>query len=455
MAKHRGSPQRENQRNFAKIICCLRQLSQNCWIYIIPSVPLSAGLRAWRSPRGPRPRGFPPRGYRTTKFMKTLKDFNIKNKRILVRCDFNVPLDEKGEIEDDFRIIQTLPTIKYLIKNKAKAILMSHLGEPEGKEVGALRLIPVQKKLAEYLNTTVAKAPDCIGKQVERQMQEMKGGEVLLLENLRFHKEEEENNIKFANELAKLGDIYINDAFGCVHRSHASIVGIPKYLPSGAGFLLEKEIKVLSRAIENPWRPLVAVIGGVKIGTKIKLIKKLLEKADHLLIGGEIANTILAVKGICVGRPLPPEEVSKEVEKINLTSTKLHLPIDALASPDKTGHVYTRIVAPGKVRKDEMILDIGPETIGIFGNIIKGAKMIIWSGPMGLFENSLFERGTKEIAEKIVRNHKAYKIVGGGDTLFAIPDGLMDKFDHVSSGGGAMLSFLSGEKLPGLEALEK
>ena len=388
--------------------------------------------------------------------MRTLKDLDVKNKRVLVRCDFNIPLNKKGDIGDDFRIKQTIPTIEYLIKNKAKVILMSHLDEPKGKVVETLRLTPVQEKLVEYLNLSVTKAPDCIGKEIEKQAEEMKEGEILLLENLRFHKEEKENDRNFSKELAKLADVYINDAFGVSHRAHASIVGVPKYLPSGAGLLLEKEVKILSKVLEKPWRPLVAIIGGVKISSKIKVIKQFLEKADHLLIGGKIANAILVAKGICVGRPWPSEEVAKEIAKFNLTSIKLHLPIDAVASPDETGKFYVRETGPGRVRKDEKLFDIGPETIKMFSEIIEKAKMIIWSGPLGRFEELLFEKGTKVIAEKIAKNHQAFKIVGGGETISALSKfGLREKFDHISTGGGAMLEFLSGEELPGLKILEK
>jgi phosphoglycerate kinase len=387
--------------------------------------------------------------------MRGLRDFNLKNKRVLLRCDFNIPLDDKGKIEDDFRIRQTAPTIKYLIKNKAKIILMSHLGSPGGRVVEELTLTPVQEKLIDILGLSVKKTPDCIGRDTEKQVAKMKEGEILLLENLRFHRGEEANNPNFTKELAKLGDIYINDAFGVSHRAHASIVGLPKHLPSGAGLLLEKEVKVLSTVLKKPWRPLVAIIGGVKIESKIKVIKQFLEKADHLLIGGKIANAILIAKGICIGRPWPSEKVTEEIKKLNLTSTKLHLPIDAIVSPDETGKVYIRESAPGKVRKDEKLLDIGPETINIFSEIIKTAKMIIWSGPLGLFEEPLFEKGTKEVGENIIRNHRAYRIVGGGDTLFALSKfGLREKFDHVSTGGGAMLQFLSGEEFPGLEVLK-
>ncbi len=311
--------------------------------------------------------------------MKTLKELDVKNKRMLVRCDFNVPLDEKGEIEDDFRIIKTLPTIEYLIKKGAKLILMSHRSDDKNLAV-------VRERLEKYL----------------------KGKKFTLLENLRLDKREEENDQGFAKELANLGDIYINDAFGVCHRKHASIVGVPKYLPSGAGFLLEKEVKVLSKVLENPERPLVVIIGGTKVETKTKVIKHFLEKADNVLVGGMIAQSV------------------------NFISSKLCLPIDHKAN-----------------------FDIGSNTIKMFSKIIKTAKMIVWAGPLGKFEDPLYEKGTKKIAKEICKNNKAFKIVGGGDTIFALTKwGLRDKFDHVSTGGGAMLEFLSGEKLPGLKALE-
>ncbi len=333
---------------------------------------------------------------------------------------------------------------------------MSHLGRPEGMVVEGLRFTSVQKKLTEYLGAPIAKAADCIGKKIEKQTIEMKEGEILLLENLRFHKEEEKNYGNFAKEISNLGDIYVNDAFGVSHRAQASIVGVPKYLPSAAGLLFEKEVKILSRVLKDPWRPLIAIIGGVKIESKIKVIKQFLEKADHLLIGGKIGNAILTVKGIYIGRSWPPKEAVKEIEKFKLTSTKLHLPIDAIASPDETGQFYVRELAPAKVRKDEKLLDIGPETIKMFSKIIKDAKMIVWSGPLGLFEEPLFEKGTKAIAEEIAKNHRAFKIVGGGETVSALSKfGLREKFDHISTGGGAMLTFLSGDEFPGLRALEK
>ena len=412
--------------------------------------------------------------------MKTLKDFNFKGKKVLVRCDFNVPLDEKrGMISDDFRIRQTIPTIEYLIKKGGKVILMSHLGRPEGKFIKELSLKPVSQKLEELLKRKVhpvksreagispkAKLfnrvkflPDCQGEKVEKEIEKMRPGEVILLENLRFYKEDEENERNFAKALSKLGDIFVNEAFSVCHRFHASIVGIPKYLPKAPGLLLEKEIKILSQVLKKPWRPLVVVIGGAKVSHKIKVVKKFLEKADQVLLGGKIANVILATKGILLNQPIPEPEVIKEIEKIDLTCPKLHLPVDVLISLAdlETGlkEGYFRQGGPGQIRKDENAYDIGPETIKIFSRIIKEGKMIFWSGPLGMFEEEKFEKGTKEISQTIVRNHPAFKIAGGGDTLLALNKfGLIDKFDHLSIGGGAMLQFLAEETLPGIEALK-
>lgn len=386
--------------------------------------------------------------------MKTIRDFNVKNKRVLIRCDFNVPLDKRGNILNDFRIRVALPTIKYLMKQGAKIILMSHLGRPEGKRVESLKLDPIQEKLLEYLDVSITKAPGCIGKEIEQWVGEMKSGEILLLENLRFYKGEKANDENFAKSLASLADIYINDAFGVCHREHASVVGVPKYLPSAAGFLLAKEIKVLSDVLKRPKRPLVAIIGGVKIETKIKAISFFLEKADHLLFGGTIANSVLGAKGISINIPELNEQTRKEVEKLDLTSSKLHLPVDVIVCLNEKGEGLRQSAIAG-IKKEEMVLDVGPETIDIFSEIIEQAKMIIWNGPLGMFENKKFEKGTKKIALAIAKNEKAFKIAGGGETVEAINKfGLIDKFDHISTGGGAMLAFLSGEKLPGIEALK-
>jgi len=386
--------------------------------------------------------------------MRALKDSEFKNKKVLVRCDFNVPLSEKGVVLDDYRIKQTIPTIEYLIGKGAKVILMSHLDDPKGKIVENLRLGPIQNKLGELISRPITKTKDCIGKEIENLVFKMKPGEIILLENLRFHKKEEEGDLGFAKELSRFGDIFVNEAFSCSHRNHASIAGIPKYLPSVAGLLLEKEIEVLSRVLEKPRRPLVAIIGGIKIETKIKLIEQFLEKADHLLLGSKPAESILAVKGILIGRPLPEKKILEKIEKINLVNPRLHLPIDGQIALPSLEEKYLRVAAIGTLRKEEEVFDVGPETIKVFVKIIKPAKMIIWSGPLGMFEKEPFDKGTREIAEEIAKNYTAFKIAGGGDTISAINKfGLRDKFDHVSTGGGAMLEFLAGEKLPGLEVL--
>jgi phosphoglycerate kinase len=343
--------------------------------------------------------------------MKFLKDFVFKGKRVLVRCDFNVPLSEKGEILDDFRIKKTIPTIEYLIKKGAKVILMSHLGKPKGKVIESLRLDKIQEKLMEYLDLSIVKAPDCVGSEIENWTKEMAEGEILLLENLRFHKEEEENNENFAKELAKLGDIYINDAFACCHRAHASIVGITKFLPSGAGLLLEKEIKSLEKIIQNPAKPLVSIFGGDD--PDFKAIEEISKIADFILIGGLIEN-LLKEQNIKLEFP---EKIIKPIDDVE-----------------------------GK--------DIGQKTIKNFKEKISLAKTIFWSGPLGKIEEKRFQKGTKEIAKAIIESG-AFSVIGGGETIeFINKLGLVEKFSHVSTGGSALLFYLAGEKLPGIEALK-
>jgi len=346
--------------------------------------------------------------------MKTLPDFNFKNKRVLVRCDFNVPLSGQGEILDDFRIKQTIPTIEYLIKKEAKVILMSHLGRPEGKVVEGLRLTPIQEKLMEYLDLSVTKAPDCVGKEVEEWVREMEPGEILLLENLRFHKEEEKGEENFTKNLAKLGDIFINEAFSVCHRSQASVVGITKYLPSGAGFLLEKEIEILSQIIKNPERPLIVIIGGSKVKDKAKVIGKFLEIGDWILVGNLVA---------------------KEIREKEMTMKNL----EKIIFPVLNGQ----------------ILDLDKKTIENFKEKIKMAKTIFWAGPLGKIEEKKYQKGTREIARAIIKS-RAFSVVGGGDTIeFLNKAKVIEKFNHISTGGSALLEFLAEEKLPGIEALEK
>jgi len=345
--------------------------------------------------------------------MKTLRDFNFKNKRVLVRCDFNVPLSESGEILDDFRIKKSMATIEYLIEKKARVVLISHLGRPKGKVVEELRLTQIKDRLTECLDLSVVKTPDCVGPEIEKWSRNMQPGEVLLLENLRFHKEEEENNENFAKELSKIGDIYINEAFSVCHRAHASVVGIAKILPCGAGFQLEKEIKILGDFLKNPEKPLVAVIGGKKVDDKAAVIEKISQMADSILV-----NSL----------------IEKEIKEKNLKfsrSDKIISPIDE--------------VGGGR--------DIGPKTIKLFSEKIGGAKTVFWSGPLGAIEQEEFSSGSEGVALAIIKS-RAFSAVGGGDTVeFISRMGLTEKFSHLSLGGGAMLEFLSGKELPGLKAL--
>lgn len=386
--------------------------------------------------------------------IKTIKDFEVSQKRVLVRCDFNIDFDEKGKILDDYKLERTLPTINYLLEKKAKIILMSHLGRPDGEPKAKCSLKPIARRLEEHLKKPVKFLLDCLGPGVEKAVKVMKPGELILLENLRFHSEEEKNDSNFAREIAKLGEIYINDAFGCAHRAHASTFALAKFLPSGLGILMEEEIKTLSQAMKKKLPPLVAIIGGVKIETKIKLIENLLKEAEHLILGGKIAYNILASKGLCLAGYIPDEEIVKTLERIDITNSRLHLPIDgAILLKDESGS-YFRTAALGQLRKEETFFDIGPETARIFKEVIKTAKTVIWNGPLGKFEDERFTKGSLAIADAIIRS-RAFSIVGGGDTCtFLRRYNLLKEFDFVSTGGGAMLTFLEGEKLPALEALK-
>jgi phosphoglycerate kinase len=383
----------------------------------------------------------------------SLKDFNFQGKRVLLRCDFNVPIKD-GKVLDDFRIKRTLPTLLYLKKSGAKIILLSHLGRPSTK-TKKFSLAPVASKLEELLKEKVKFSKTCISKKLKKEIKKLKPGEILLLENLRFEKGEEANDENFAKSLAELGDVYVSEAFSVVHRNHASVAILPKLLPHFVGFDFLKEIEVLSQVLENPQHPLVVIIGGTKIASKIKIAERFLKIADHLLLGGYLAHIILRVKGICIGKPWPEEEVVKIIKNLDLTNPKLHLPVDVIVSPDQTGEIYTRQTSLGSVRKEEEIFDIGKETIQSFREILKPAKTIFWAGPLGYCEREKFSQGTKQVAEIVVRNYEAYKVVGGGDTISALRKfNLLDKFSFVSTGGGAMLAFLAGKKLPGLEALK-
>ena len=392
--------------------------------------------------------------------MRLLKDADIKNKRVLVRADFNVALDASGRVLDDFRLRATLPTIQYLKEQGAEIILMAHLGRPQDTDKSEaisdkFSLRPIAEKLSELLGQEVRLAPDCVGKETALMADQMKPGEILLLENLRWHGEEEKNDIEFAGQLALLGDIYVNDAFGVSHRAHASVAAITGCLPSCVGFLLAKEVVNLTRVRDNPDHPLVAVIGGAKISTKIKLIQSFLNKAEDVILGGALANTMLHAKGIAIGRSFVETEILPELKNLELTNTKIHLPVDAVLCENKEGTGAFRVGAVGSTGEQELILDIGPDSQKLFASIIARAKMVVWNGPMGLFETKSFDGGTIAVAQAVI-NSGAYSIVGGGETVaFLAKLGFIDKFSFVSTGGGAMMEFLSGEALPGIVALEK
>lgn len=389
------------------------------------------------------------------RFLSKLSPLKIKNKRALVRVDFNVTLDGRGRILDDFRIKACLPTIKYLVKNHVKVVLASHLSKSQltldNKKNTKASLRGISRYLSRLLRRKVFFASDCRGEKIKKTISSLKTGEVLLLENLRFYPEEEENEAKFARELAELADFYVNDGFAVSHRSHASVVGVTKYLPSFAGLLLESEIKNLSRPLKNPSRPLVVIIGGAKVSTKIRLIENFLNKKANVLLGGVIANTALCAKGLSLGKSLVESEIIAELRKLNLSVARLQLPIDVLVGSGKD-KVFLRPI--DRVEREDIIFDIGPKTAKLFGEIIKEAKMIVWNGPMGYFEKKEFSRGTIAIARAIV-SAKAFSIVGGGDTAIILRKlGLLGRYSFVSTGGGAMLEYLAGKRLPGIEALK-
>jgi phosphoglycerate kinase len=376
--------------------------------------------------------------------------------KVLVRCDLNVPI-RNGKVLDDFRIKKLIPTIDYLRNQGAKIILITHLGEPKGRDL-SFSVRPVAKRLWELVQGRLKFVNDTIGKKVEKEIDEMKEGDIVVLENLRFYKEEKQNDDNFSRSLARLGDIFVQDAFGACHRNHSSIVGITKYIDSFPGLLLEEEIRVLSDALVSPDRPLVSIVGGFKVSSKIKVIKSLLDKSDYLLLGGRVANSLLISKGLYVKDLLSSEEeeLMEVAKEINLTDPKLQLPIDGVMGLTNFDEDYSRIGGIGSIRKEEDVYDIGPETIEKYKNILSTAKTIIWNGPLGYFEKEKFSKGTKEIAKMIGQiNREVFSIVGGGETVEAIQKlGIENQFDHISTGGGAMLDFIAGKELPGIKALE-
>ncbi|NLW41376.1 MAG: phosphoglycerate kinase [Tissierellia bacterium] len=391
---------------------------------------------------------------------RTLEDLQVEGKRVLVRCDFNVPMDDEGNITDDRRIVSSLPTIKYLMDNKARVILMSHLGRPKGQPNPKFSLEPVAKRLSELLGkeVTFAKEDMVVSDRVKEVVSNMKDGDVVLLENTRFRKEEEKNEESFAKELASLGDIYVNDAFGTSHRAHASNVGLSNQLPSAVGYLVEKEISVMGKALENPERPFVAILGGAKVSDKIGVIENLLNKVDAILIGGGMAYTFLKAQGYEIGTSILEEdklELAKELlKKAEEKNVRLLLPVDVVVAEEFKNDTNFKQVKIDSIPEDMMGLDIGEETIELFSNEIRGAKTVVWNGPMGVFEMENFKKGTDAIA-KALSETDATTIVGGGDSASAVEKaGYADKITHISTGGGASLEFLEGKTLPGIGAID-
>jgi len=387
---------------------------------------------------------------------KTIKDVPIKGKRVLMRVDFNVPLNKGLKIEDDTRITAALPTIKYAVDNGARLILMSHLGRPKGAD-DSLRMDPVAKRLSELLGKKVTKLNDCIGDEVQKAVSGMKDGDVVLLENLRFHVEEEKNDTNFAKELASLGEIYVNDAFGTAHRAHASTEGVTKYIKiCVAGFLLAKEMEYFDKALSNPPKPFVAILGGAKISDKIMVIENLMKKVDAILIGGGMAYTFLKAHGMEIGSSkleADKIDVAKSImRKAKQLGVKLILPVDHLIA-DKVDAVSNTRVVTDVVPQGWMAVDIGPKTVDEFKKELRNAKMIIWNGPLGVFEITKFSRGTEDVA-RFITGLKAISIIGGGDTAAAIARfGLEHAMTHISTGGGASLEYMEGKVLPGVAAL--
>lgn len=387
---------------------------------------------------------------------KTIRDIDVKDKRVLVRVDFNVPL-KNGVVTDDRRIVAALPTIQYLLDHGAKAvILMSHLGRPKGGPSPEFSMKPVSARLSELLKRPVIQLDDCVGPEVEQAVASAAPGSVIMLENTRFHAGEEKNDLELAQGMARLADIYVNDAFGSAHRAHSSTEGVARFLPAVAGFLMEKELNYLGKALASPERPFVAIMGGAKISDKIAVIRNLLSKVDTLLIGGGMANTFFKAQGYNVGDSLVEDEALDTArELLREGGDKLVLPVDCVVADRFDADAQSKVVAINEVPAGWRILDIGPATVAHFGNRLQGAKTVVWNGPMGVFEFPRFAEGTFAIAKVLAGLQGATTIVGGGDSAAAVEkSGLADKFSHISTGGGASLEFLEGRVLPGVAALQ-
>ncbi|MGY4797291.1 phosphoglycerate kinase [Lysinibacillus fusiformis] len=387
---------------------------------------------------------------------KTMKDIDVKGQRVFVRVDFNVPMAD-GAITDETRIRAAIPTIEYLVEQGAKVILASHLGRPKGEVKEDMRLTAVGIRLAELMGKPVTKLDESIGQAVEEAVANMQDGDILLLENVRFHAGEEKNDPTLAQQFAQLADIYVNDAFGAAHRAHASTEGIAKHIPAVSGFLMQKELDVLGKALSNPEHPFTAIIGGAKVKDKIGVIESLLEKVDHLIIGGGLSFTFIKAQGHDIGKSLLEEdkiELAKSfIEKAKVKGVQLHMPVDAVVANEFSQDAETQIVDVDAIPADWMGLDIGPKTAANYAEVIKNSKLIIWNGPMGVFEMDKFANGTKTVADAMATT-AGYTVIGGGDSAAAVEKfEVADKMDHISTGGGASLELMEGKELPGIVAL--
>lgn len=392
---------------------------------------------------------------------KTIRDIDLKGKRVLIRCDFNVPLDSNQNITDDTRIRAALPTLEYLVTQGAKVVVMSHLGRPKGKAAAEFSLAPVAVRLAELLGKQVefADSDVVVDDSVKEKVAALKDGDVLLLQNVRFRKEETDNEPGFAKELASLGDVFVQEAFGTAHRAHASTAGVADYLPCVSGFLIEKEVKFLGSALQNPQRPFVAIMGGAKVGDKIKVIENLLTKVDTLIIGGGMSYTFYKAMGLEIGKSILDADnidlAKMLLEKATSLNVKLLLPVDIVCADEFSNDAKYQTYSRDKIPSDMMGLDIGEETVKLYSEEIAKAKTVVWNGPMGVFEMENFAKGTKAIAEALATSD-ATTIIGGGDSAAAVEQfGLADKMSHISTGGGASLEFLEGKILPGISIIEE
>ncbi|MEA2084541.1 MAG: phosphoglycerate kinase [Thermodesulfobacteriota bacterium] len=392
--------------------------------------------------------------------MKNIRDLDIRNKKILMRVDFNVPLDEQGNITEDIRIRGVLPTINHALDENAKIIICSHLGRPNGERKEEFSLAPVARRLARLLLKDVPLAPDCIGEDVQKLVDEMDPGSVILLENLRYHKEEQENDEEFAGKLAELADIYINDAFAVAHRAHASVVGVPKFCDQiGAGFLLQKEMNYFHRSMDNPLRPLLAIVGGAKVSSKLSALNHLLDRVDKMIIGGAMANTFLKTMGYEMGLSKVEDDLldtaREMMEKARETGVKVYLPVDCIVAEKYDARAESKRTTVQEVPAGWIIMDIGPATTLLFSEALESAGTIIWNGPMGVFEMDAFSRGTMAMVRNVARSHAPLTIVGGGDTDVAVHRaGEANNFSYISTGGGAFLMLMEGKELPGVAALD-